>query len=258
MSILSTMGIARESLSVSEAAIHVVSNNISNMNTDGYAREKVVLSPEVNYTPLSSSNASGQAYSGIGVTIEAVKRSTDSYLLAYYRQQNSQNSYYSEYKTVATSVEDMTNELTDSSGLSTAFTNFYSAANTLNSNPTSESARSAFIQSASNVASQFNQIYGNIDDLKTSLVGKVTEDSSGTITSKEGLSTSKLSDSLTQVNSLLEQISSINKDIVKTSSDGNPPNTLLDKIDAIITELSTYMPVTVTENSNGTDNISLN
>src|SRR5574344_776233 len=140
MSILSTMGIARESLSVSEAAIHVVSNNISNMNPDGYSRERVVLTEETNYSSLSSSNAVGQAYSGAGVSIDKVERYTDAYLLNYYRQQNTQSNYYTESKTVASSIETMTNELKDTSGLASAFSTFYSAVNTLNSNPTSESA----------------------------------------------------------------------------------------------------------------------
>src|SRR5574344_1669687 len=110
MSIMSTMGIAKQALNVSEAAINVISNNISNMNTDGYSRERVVLTPDINYTPLSS-NLMGQAYSGSGVTLSNVERYTDAYLLSYYRQQNSQMSYYSEYKTVASSIEQMTNEL---------------------------------------------------------------------------------------------------------------------------------------------------
>lgn len=253
MSIISTMGIARQALNVSEAAMNVVSNNIANMNTDGYSKEEVVLAPAVNYTPLTGSNSNAQAYSGTGVMLENVERNTDAYLLAYYRQQNSGSSYYTEYKTVGASIEQMTNELTETSGLEKAFTTFYEAANTLTSSPSSDSARSAFAQAAVNISSQFNQIYTDLDDLRTSLVGKVNAD--GT---KEGLSSSKLSDSVTQVNSLLDQIISINKDIVKTSANGNAPNALLDQRDQIITQLSEYLPVSVTSNTNGTDNISIN
>jgi flagellar hook-associated protein 1 FlgK len=246
------MGISQQSLNITEAAINVISNNISNMNTDGYSRERVTLTPDINYTPLSS-NLMGQAYSGSGVLLSNVERYTDVYLQSYFRQQNSNMSYYNQYKTVASSISQMTNELTDSAGLKEALTNFYAAANTLNQNPKSETTRNAFIQSASNLATQFNQVYKNLDDLQTNLVGKVNAD--GT---QEGIESSQLSTSVTQVNSLLDQLTSINKDIVRTGSNGDAPNALLDKRDQIINQLSSYLPVTVTNNDNATVNISIN
>ena len=46
MSIGSILNIAKNTLSINQSAIQVTSHNISNVNTEGYTRQEVVLTEE--------------------------------------------------------------------------------------------------------------------------------------------------------------------------------------------------------------------
>ena len=238
------MGIAQQALLVNQAAISVVSNNIANVSTEGYSKQTVDLTPSVNYSPMSNS-VLAQALSGTGVDLNSIQRASDSYLQSYYRQQNSANSYLDQYSEVAKSVENTTNELTGAK-LESAFTSFYTAAQNLSSNPTDASARQSFIQSAQTIALKFNDMSTTLSNLRTSLVGDATVSGS--------LDDSKISLQVGEVNDKLKQLADVNDNILKTGS----ANSLLDKRDTIINDLSKLIPVNVTENPSGTVDLSIN
>ncbi len=248
MTLSSSMNIAQQALLVNQAAISVVSNNIANVSTEGYSRQAVDLSPEINYTPISNS-VLAQALSGSGVDLSSIQRYTDSYLQSYYRQQNSAKTYLDQYATVASNIENTTNELAGSK-LEDAFTGFYSAAQTLSSNPDDATARQSYIQQAQTIAIKLNDMSSSLNDVRTGLVGDVTDATS--------LDKSKISLQVDQVNVILTQLAEVNSDIVKISSDEMQPNSLLDKRDLLINKLSNFLPVNVSEQPCGMVDISIN
>lgn len=247
-SILSSMNIAQQALLINQAALNVVSNNIANVNTEGYSRERINLSPSENYTPIGGS-VINQINSSSGVEIQSVERYVDQYLQTYMREQNALSSYMQGYSNAATSVESIMNEL-NGTGLEDTFTKFYEAAQTLNTSPKSSVAREGFIQQAQTLAQKFNSMTSSLQDIRTSLVGDISDSSS--------LASSKIATSVTQVNQKLEQIVKLNTDIVKISSANMTPNNLLDVRDHLVTELSAMLPVTITDNTNGSVNLSIN
>ena len=247
MTLLASMNIAQQALLVNEAALSVVSNNIANVDTEGYSRQRLDLSPGVNYTPISGS-ATAQVYTTTGVMIDSVERYKDDYLTSYFRQQTSTHSYLGEYSKVASSIEDAMNEL-KGSGLSASMSKFYESVQNLNLNPSDPSARQNYIQQAQTVAIKFNGISGTLSDLQASLVGDGTQDS---------LDASKLSGYTTQANSKLQELVKVNQDIIKVGSSDLQPNSLLDRRDEILDELSALMPVKTTENTNGTITLTMN
>ncbi|HNW25474.1 MAG TPA: flagellar hook-associated protein FlgK [Candidatus Gastranaerophilaceae bacterium] len=248
MSLTSSMNIAQQALLVNEAALNVVSNNISNVNTIGYSRQRVCLSANVNHTSFGGS-AYLQAYSGTGVNIDRVERYTDAYLQSYYRQQNSLYNYLNQAANIASNVEDIMNEL-NGTGLQAAFTSFFEAAQTLNLNPSDISARQNYAQQVQTVAMKFNELGSSLKDARTALVGDVNEFGS--------LQSSKIYSLTTLANEKLQEIAKANADIVKISSPGMLPSGLLDTRDQLIEELSQLVPVSIVENSNGSVNLSIN
>lgn len=247
MSILSCMNIAQQALVINEAALSVVSNNIANVDTDGYSRQRVVMTPSVNYSAIGNS-VENQVNSSSGVDLLRVERYTDTYMQAYFRQQTSDESYLNESSNIAADIEDTMNEL-DGTGLEAAFSAFYEAAQTLSLYPADSSARQNYVEQAQTVALKFNNIASSFTDISTSLVGNGSQTS---------LDSSKISGAITDVNAKIEQLTKINSDIIRVGSSDLTPNSLLDQRDAIIDELSKLIPVSVTENTNGTINLSLN
>lgn len=248
MSIVSSLNIAQQALSVNQSAITIVSNNIANIDTEGYSKLRVDMASVINFTP-SAGNEQSVAEASSGVAVEKVQRYSDIYLQNYARQENSLYSYLDKYSSISSSIEDLTNELNDT-GLAKALSNFYIAANTLSSDPTDITARENYVQSASNVSYLFNTTATNLNNLKKSLIGDPNVPGS--------LESSDIANSIDDVNSLLDQIAKVNYDIIKTSSSSTSSNSaLLDKRDVLLNKLAAYIPVNVDERDNGTVNVSL-
>lgn len=247
MSLVSSMNIAQQALSVSQAAITVISNNIANVDTEGYSKLRVNQASVANYTSTAG-NAAMVAESCSGVTIASVTRYSDSYLQSYYRQENSLYSYLDKYSSIASNVEDLVNEL-NSTGLSAALENFYKAVDVLNGSPADSTARQNYVDAAKGVCSVFNNMSLNLNNIKESLVGNGTTDGS--------LSSSEIVNEADNVNSLLDQLSEVNFAIVKTYDGKTASPSLLDQRDVLINQLAKLIPVNVEETKNGTVNISL-
>ena len=88
MSIISSLNIAKSALNVNQFALTVVSNNIANMNTEGYLKQTVNLEELKGYTPYTSSKGI-QIYTGGGVGISDISQYTNQPLFDYLNGQNS-------------------------------------------------------------------------------------------------------------------------------------------------------------------------
>ncbi len=248
MTLISSLNIAQQAITANQAAITVISNNIANMDNSSYSRQGISLSEVINYTPASG-NPISIANSLSGVEVTEIKRYSNSYLQKYFWQENTTNEYYKKYASMGASVQNYTNELNDT-GLSDAISKFYDAVDSLNDSAEDYTARQTYVSAAQNLCTTFNTYSSSLTELRTSLVGNPTESGS--------LESSDMAGYTSEVNSLLDQLADINFNIIKTNSlNGTSSSSLLDQRDAIIDELSGYLPVTVAENSNGTMDVSI-
>lgn len=247
MSLVSSLNIAQQALTVSQAAITVISNNISNVDNENYKKLSVELSDVITYSNVPSVVA--QADSLSGVQISQIQRYSNNFLQNYYWNENSTYSYLDKYSSIATNVEDVMNEL-QNTGLSKALSDFYSSIDALNDDPTNLSARENFVTCAQNVCSVFNTYYNNLNDIKESLVGNYQV--------IDAVDDSEIGNETTTVNNLLDQLANVNEGILKTTAAGITSTSLLDERDALIKNLTGYINVDVELNNNGTANIELN
>jgi len=250
MSLTSSLNIARQALSVNQAAITVVSNNIANVNTDGYTKQRVNLAEVVNYTPtygdsiMEANNCSGVRIS----SILSAQTNTNNYLDGYYRQENSDFNYLDQYSSIASGLEDLTNTM-NNQGLSQAFNSFYEAANSLGNSPADATARESYIQSAKNVVMQFNSVSESLSSMKESLVGDPTDVNS--------LESSQIFNSVEEVNNIIDQVAKINNDIITTNASGNSSSALIDQRNILLKNLSTLTNVEIRSESNKTVTLSI-
>lgn len=247
MSLISSLSIAQQALAVNQAAITVCANNIANADNENYSKLRVNLSGVVNYTKLSG-EANQQANTLGGVQISDIERYSNEYLESYYRSENSQYSYLSEYTTAAGQIADMMNELQDT-GLSEALSNFYDAADSLADDPTDVTLRQNYLSCAETVCTVFNSINTSLSGLQESLVGDTDYINS--------CDSSQIGTEIDTVNSLLDQIAEVNKSIKKTNATDTSSTSLLDKRDELLTELSSYIPINTEIAANGTVEVSL-
>lgn len=241
------LNIGKNALIVNQAALSVVGNNIANMNTVGYSKQRVNLSAV--YTSANAENATQKANSGYGVTIESITRYRDAFLDAYYRDTTSSKNYYETISQNGLILENIANEFNDT-GLSGFIDSFFSAANNLSLYPTDPTMKTDFVQQAANLATELNNIATQLNNARTNLVGNIADIAS--------MSSCTANAYVNEINQLLDDIRKVNENIIyQNGINVGASSGLLDERDALIDKLSEYIPVEIEYNENGGVNISL-
>ena len=247
MSINSLLSMSQQALQVNQYALNVVSNNISNMNTEGYAKQRVELAENGSYTKVST--AMGMKSIGSGVKILDIISYRDQFLDDYCRDKNSLANAASIMSEYGGYIDEIFKSDLDQGGLSGALNNFYDAAQSLASNPTDLALRTNFMQQAQAVAQTLNDVYNNIDSYKTSLVGNPFV--AGSVQS------SLSAKMVEQINQKLTQIADVNLAIVRSSQTGTVQNDLVNQRAVLMDELAEMIPFETTHNPNGTVSITI-
>jgi flagellar hook-associated protein 1 FlgK len=232
---------ALSGLEAAQAAIDTTGQNIANANTPGYSRQRVDMTERDPLTIQSLSNVTGAGSQlGLGVDITTISRVRDQFLDVRYRGQNTQTSGDNTASTLLGQVQAALNE-PSSSGLSGALTQFWSAFNALASAPTNQGALQAVLGAGQTVATGLGTLSNELTTLESQVTGQynsLTDPNSGPIASDAN------------------QIAALNTQIAQAQVNGLNPNTLFDKRDQLIDDLSQYSNVNVTTQPNGMVNVS--
>ncbi|NOQ94832.1 MAG: flagellar hook-associated protein FlgK, partial [Methylophaga sp.] len=146
MSMLNT-GVS--ALITSQGALGTTSHNISNVNTDGYNRQRV---DQVTYP----ANFQGTHYIGSGVTIGSVERIFDNFLATQVRTYTSQESQQDTFLKFASQVDDLLGS--PQLGLNSGMESFFNAVHEVANDPTSVAARQVMLTEGDLLANRFNTL----------------------------------------------------------------------------------------------------
>ncbi|MBS0611942.1 MAG: flagellar hook-associated protein FlgK [Proteobacteria bacterium] len=221
--------ISISALQAFQSALNVTGNNIANANTAGYNRQSVDLATRVpQYT--------GSGWIGSGVNMVAVTRAFDQ---ASANQLNHSQSMLGQLNALKTYSDQFDNLFSSTSGsISSAVSGFFSAASDLANDPTSTSARTAFIGDAQTLASSLQNASQQLDTAESDI-------------------NTRLSADVAQVNTYAQSIARLNTQIANAGAggQGQQPNDLLDQRDQLVTQLSKLVGVTTTTDTNGALNV---
>lgn len=226
----SLMNTGISGLNAAQNMLNVISNNISNAHTAGYNRQQQILT-QANGTQHHF------GFVGNGVSVTAVNRAFNQFVVGQLRQSQSQNGSIKSYYNELSKVDNLLAE--NENSISSQLNNLFSSLNKLTSNAGDASTKQSVISNLTSLVGQFNKTENN---LKNQIANINTE----------------LTNNVNQVNTYLEQIAELNQKISKLQavSGGNEPNALLDQRDQLVNELSEIIGITVTE-QNGQYNLSL-
>ena len=249
MSINSMLSIGKDALIMNQYALSIVSDNIANINVEGYARQRV--EEETIGCDIAVKGGNGLKLTSMGARIADIKRFSNSLLDGQIRDAGGDNAYYTELQDAANVIENLLNELDGSSGLNGAFNEFYSALNDMASNPADLATRAVVVQKAQNITIKFNQYAKTLETERKNQIGSSD--------SPESVYGSVASSRVSAVNDLLDAITEVNLNIARFSSSTNSASALVDQRTSLLQELATYIPIEVNENQiNGTCNVSFN
>ena len=216
-----TLNTGASALIAFQRAIAATSNNISNVNTEGYSRQRV----DFEALP-SSKNTVGSI--GLGVRASTIDRVTDQF--AQERLLNTSNEA-SRTEAIASSSARLDSIVgTDSLDLTPALSNFYAALQDSNTSPDSIPARAVVLASAGQLESRINGLAENFrqEDQRT---------------------TDLIQQSVDTINNTTEQLAKLNYQL-NTSGDTQPLH-LLDQRDILLQQLSEELTIDYNVNKSG-------
>ena len=247
-SLISALGMNANSLKVNENAIAVVSNNVANMNTEGYHKQTVNLATKTNEISIGNS-VYKQIDSLAGVQIASVTRSTNTFLENAYRDALGDLASLEQQAGNVGDIANLFDEL-KGSGIDSALKSFYSALDDLNNYPTDSTARVAFLEAAKTLT---NLVNGTAKELQNQAYSQM-----GDGLSNEKLQDSPFADDIKALEDLLQELADINDSLARTQTGKLPANNLLDTRDTILNKIAKYMDFDMEEYPNGTVSLSLN
>ena len=214
--------IAYSGLKASNAALNTTANNVANVETDGYSRQKVITAAS---DPMRVFATYGCA--GAGVDTLAIERVRDLFYDEKYRDNETR---FGEYERKEYYMSVMETYFTDDgkTGFKSIFNKLVDTLEEVIKNSSSTSTKATFLAQAKTMTDYFNNMAGDLQDLQKDI-------------------NDELKIQISQVNSIAEELATINKQINVIELTGTLANELRDKRDLLIDELSKYVDVTVKE-----------
>lgn len=220
------MEIAMRGLYSAQRGMANVAHNVDNTNTPGYSRQVI---NQTAARPLLVANSAGML--GMGSDVVSVDRIRDTYLDEKYR---SEAMYLGEWSVKATIIEDMQTIYNEPSnnGYNKIISEFFSALQTLSTDPSNLSTRAMVKEKAVAVAKYFNSVAKHFDLLQDDLNQMVNA-------------------KVEEVNNLADQIRDLNLQIYNIEVMGNKANDLRDRRDYLVDKLSKLVNVSAYEVETG-------
>src|SRR5581483_6401789 len=227
MGLSSALATAMSGLRANQAALSIISSNVSNAQTPGY----------VTQNPNQIEVASGDF--GATVSTTGVNRALDLFVQNQLRTETGGGAYATQTANILTQLQSVYGTPGGEGTLETALNNFTTALQSLSNNPGSFSAQGVALSAAQSLAQQLNTTTQGIQSLRSN----VAQD---------------IGNSAAQANADMSQIAQLNTQLQGLSSTDPQAATLMDQRDNAINDLSKYVDVRVTTDSSNQTSIFTN
>lgn len=223
--LFSSFDIASSGLQAAQLQLDVTGNNISNINREGYSRQRVSLASRVPiYLP--------QGQVGRGVAVNRIERLRDTFLDDAFRRQHPDLGFSELAARYYAQLEAIYQE-PGPNGIGTRINSLFDALNDFSNNVESIPARQAALSEAGALADTLNVVSRRINDLRSN-------------------ANAEIFDTVSQINSLGAQIASLNGRIRVLEIGGTrEASDLRDDRDLLIDQLSRLVDITYRERTNG-------
>ncbi len=220
---MSLNGIASAALSAlqtNSTALRVVSNNVANLNTPGYARRVV------NEQTLANGGALG------GVSVSDIQRITDQFLDAEQLSAQSGSARYDAQSTVFSQLNGILGQPGDTTSLTARLNNVSSALGQAALAPAASANQLGALNSFQNLASTISNLSSQVSGLRSQVDQQVGTSISG-------------------INTLIKQVYDLNTQVKTAHIGGDDSSALLDQRDVALQNLSQLVGVRTVQQGDG-------
>jgi len=207
-----------------QRAINVTGNNIANVNTPGYSRQKVNLETSI---PVQSS----LGLMSFGVTATGIERVYDRFIGVQLTNANASLGRWEAQQSMLDRVEVVFDE-SNGYGLNQALSDFWSAWQDLSLNPEGSTERAMVVSTSQGLADAIRAKYADLEQIQEDIDTAV----------EGGVET---------VNRLVAQIADLNRKIASTEVNGTKANDYRDSRDLVLKQLAEIIDIKSYENSDG-------
>ena len=219
-------------LNAQQAVIATTANNISNVDTPGYARRTVDLETS------DVRAVAGSLPVGDGVQVGTVQRISSSFVDGMVQSATSDSNAANSTLEYLNQMQQSFNLTGTGSTIGDALASFYTAANTLSGDPSSIDLRDTFLQSAQTLASSVSTTYNQVATLQTQADQQIQTE-------------------VSNVNSIITKIGQLNGQIQQSAGTGQQDLDAQDQMSTLLNQLSGEMNYNLVTQSNGSVQISL-
>ncbi len=223
-SLFGTLSIALRSLLAQQGALDVTGNNIANVNTRGYARQRPIL----NETPPVRI---GSLVLGTGVSLDKVEGIRDRILELRIHQETQRDGELDAFLRAMRQVEAAFNEAEDV-GLGNLLDNFFNNLLQLSTDPSSLPLRQGVLAAAGDLANGFNRRAESLAGLQRSLDLEVTQ-------------------AVNDINKLTAEIADLNRRVSGLEAIGKDALSFEDRRTNLIRDLSKLVDIAVIDAGGG-------
>ncbi len=224
MGIYSTLIMGREAVILNQKAIDVTGHNISNVNTPGYSRQRVIFQAK---DPINV----GIGMMGTGVSAAGIERIYDEALKDKINNASHELGKLESTRDALERVEIVFNESTGY-GLNSSMDEFWNAWQDLANNPSGHTERTILLAKSENLATHFNRMYSDLNEIRTDL-------------------DATLSAAVDEINILATQIDELNDNIVYIEASEKNANDYRDERDQLMRELAEFVDFSSSESADG-------
>ena len=211
----------KSALNAFRLGMQTVGHNISNMNTEGYSRQRVIFST---VTPEDIAHV-GQL--GQGMYASTIERIRDEFLDFQFRDNQATLGYWEKINDLYDSIQNYIAE-PQSTGLRSAMDTFFTNMQTLQKSPEDTSSRTALVESAGSIGGMLENLIYNFNTYNESINMQVQQ-------------------SVAEANQMLYDLAALNKEITQAEALDQNANDLYDKRDLILDKLSKMMDIEYNE-----------
>jgi flagellar hook-associated protein 1 FlgK len=231
MSLFSTLQLASNALQAQSIGLQVTGQNISNVNTPGYARAQINLTP-------APTQRLGNLLLGLGVEVDSIKQSTDAHLNERLRSALADTAGGDVREKIYGQLEAALGELEDTD-ISSSMNSFFSAISQILNQPESVSVRNLAILQGKTLAGDINRLASRASELRNDANDQIIEMEP-------------------EINRLLSRVADLNVKIATT--EGGSLSTsdavgLRDERNAALESLSKLIDITTKEQTSGAINV---
>ena len=215
-----------------QIALDTVGNNITNINTDGYSRQRTNI---VSTPPEFILGSKGSVAIGTGCVTESIVRLRDELIDAQVRKGSTPLGYADTMQDTLGRIEAIFTEPSDT-GLQTALDNFWNAWQQLGTNAADSGSRSVVRQRGIELVDAIQRAAGLLENIKTD-------------------ANMALGTKVQDLNQKLTELAAVNKQIIASPTD--QVNSLKDRQDLLLEQVSRLTPIQVTKEPSGSVTVSI-